>query len=157
MNAPAPVQTAPTRKINLPATYLELFETRCRRYFTFVPLGHTAEDLLQPEYWVHWAKRLRQNFFIDVVAEDGTFDGTLRVLQVNETWAKCVWFTYNRRDGDARVDVDYSPKRDLFKIEANARGWRLIEKASGKVIEKDLPAKSDAEKALDVYLATMMK
>lgn len=155
MNAPAPVQTAPTRKINLPATYLELFETRCRRYFTFIPLGHSAEDLLQPEYWVHWAKRLRPNFFIDVVAEDGTFDGTLRVLQVSDTWAKCVWFVYNRRDGEARPDVDYSPKRTLFKIESSAKGWRIIEKESGTVIEKDLPHRSDAEAFLDQHLAKM--
>jgi hypothetical protein len=144
-----------TRKINLPATHLSLAQYVSQTYFTFIPMGHRPEDLLQPEYWVHWARRLRPNYFIRVRAEDGSFDGELLVIQASDTWAKCVWFTFNQRDGEERAEADYSPQRDNFKIEANAKGWRLIEKSSAKVIAKDLPLKADAEKALDVYLADM--
>lgn len=147
------IKSITPRKIHLPATYLSLAQYVSQTYFTLIPLGHTPEDLLRPEYWMHSAKKLRPNYFVRVRAEDGSFDGELLVIQASDTWAKCVWFILNRRDGDERADADYSPQRDNFKIEPNARGWRLIEKASGKVIAKDLPAKADAEKALDNYLA----
>ncbi len=153
MNAIAAEFTPPaTRKIALPATYLSLAQYVSQTHFTLVPSGHTPDDLLRPEYWMHWAKKLRANYFIRVRAEDGSFDGELLVIQASDTWAKCVWFTFNQRDGAERADADQSPKRDGFKIEANAKGWRLIEKATGKVIAKDLPLKSDAEKHLDLYL-----
>jgi len=120
-----------------------------------IPVGHAPDDLLQPEYWMHWARKLRPNSFVRVRAEDGSFDGELLVIQASDTWAKCVWFVFNQRAEAERAEVDQSPKRDGYKIEPNARGWRLIEKASGKVIAKDLPQKSDAEKRLDLYLEEM--
>lgn len=146
---------APTRKVALPATALSLSQYVSMTYFAMIPVGHTPEDLLQPEYWMHWAKRLRPNYFVQVRAEDGSFDGQLLVIQASDTWAKCVWFVFNTRVDGERAAVDQSPKRDNFKIEPNARGWRLIEKATGKVIAKELPLKADAEKALDTYLAEM--
>jgi hypothetical protein len=156
MQSPALEIKAPaSRRIALPATYLSLAQYVSQTYFTLVPLGHTPEDLLQPEYWMHAARKLRPNYFIRVRAEDGSFDGELLVIQASDTWAKCVWFILNRRDGSERADADYSPKRDNFKIEPNAKGWRVIEKASAKIIAKDLPQKVDAEKALDLYLEDM--
>lgn len=144
-----------TRKISLPATYLQLSQYVSQNYFTLVPQGHTPEDLLQPEYWMHWAKRLRPNYFIRVRAEDGSFDGELLVIQASDTWAKCVWFIFNQRDGEERAEVDQSPRRSNYKLESNAKGWRVIEKATAKIIAKDLPLKVDAEKALDTYLDDM--
>lgn len=152
MNAPAPEIKQPARKICLPSTALQLAQQLSQEYFAFIPVGHTPDDLLQPEYWMHWGRKLRANFFITVRAEDGSFDGKLLVIQASDTWAKCVWFIFNDRAEEERASVDQSPKRDRFKIESNATGWRILEKASGKVIEKDLPRKSDAEKALDLYL-----
>jgi len=147
------IKAPASRRIALPATYLSLAQYVSQTYFTLIPIGHAPDDLLQPEYWMHWAKRLRPNYFIRVRAEDGSFDGELMVIQASDTWAKCVWFTFNQRTGDERAEADYSPQRENYKIEPNARGWRLIEKATGKVIAKDLPGKADAEKALDSYLA----
>jgi hypothetical protein len=146
---------APPRKISLPATYLGLAQYVTQTYFTLIPLGHAPDDLLRPEYWMHAAKKLRPNYFIRVRAEDGSFDGELLVIQASDTWAKCVWFILNERGDGERAAADYSPQRENYKLEPNARGWRVIEKASGKVIAKDLPQKADAEKALDVYLQDM--
>jgi hypothetical protein len=155
MSAAIEIKAPQNRKIALPATYLQLAQYVSQTYFTLVPIGHDPEDLLQPEYWLHWAKRLRANYFIRVRAEDGSFDGELLVIQASETWAKCVWFTFNQRAGSELASADQSPRRENYKIEPNAKGWRLIEKASGKIIAKDLPLKADAEKALDSYLSDM--
>ena len=152
---PQEIKAPNARRIALPATNLSLAQYVSQTYFTFIPLGHQPDDLLQPEYWVHWARKLRPNYFIRVRAEDGSFDGELLVIQASDTWAKCVWFVFNQRDGEERAEADQSPRRDGYKIEPNARGWRLIEKSSGKIIAKDLPHKADAEKALDSYLAEM--
>lgn len=147
--------TQARRKIALPATYLKLEESVVRRYHTFVPLGHTPDDLLDPSYWVHWAQKLRANYTIRVRAEDGSFDGELLVLSAGDTWAKCVWFVFNRRDNGELAAVDQTPARAQYKIEPTAKGWRVIEKASGKVLEKDLPNKADAEKAVDLYIESL--
>ncbi len=152
MNAPVPEMKPLTRRLALPATYLSVASYVSTEYFTLIPVGHTPDDLLQPEYWMHWARKLRPNSFIKVRAEDGSFDGELLVIQASDTWAKCLWFTFNSRSEDVRVDADFSPKRSHYKIESNASGWRLIEKATGKVLKSDMPLKSDAEKALDLHL-----
>lgn len=144
-----------TRKINLPATYLGLAQYVTQNYFTLIPIGHAPEDLLEPTYWMHVAKKLRANFFIRVRAEDGSFDGELLVIQASDTWAKCVWFTFNRRDESEQAAADQTPARDHYKIEANAKGWRVIHKATGKVIARDLPQKVDAEKVIDLQIADM--
>lgn len=152
MNAPAVELKPLSRRIALPATYLSVASFVSTTYFTLIPVGHTPDDLLQPEYWMHWARKLRPNSFIRVRAEDGSFDGELLVIQASDNWAKCLWFVLNQRAEEARVDADYSPKRSHYKIESNASGWRLIEKATGKVLKSDMPFKSDAEKALDLHL-----
>lgn len=146
---------APTRKAQLPATHLQLAQYVTQTYFTFIPVGHSPEDLLDPNYWMHWAKKLRPNYFIRVRAEDGSFDGELLVIQASDTWAKCVWFVFNERAESEQATADQTPLRDHYKLEANAKGWRVIHKPTGKVLAKDLPQRVDAEKALDLHLAEM--
>lgn len=153
MQAAVEIKPIASRKIHLPATYLSLTQYVSQSYFTLIPLGHTAEDLLDPTYWMHWARKLRANYFIRVRAEDGSFDGELLVIQASDTWAKCVWFVFNRRAENEQAAADQTPEREHYKIEASAKGWRVIHKASAKVLARDLPQKVDAEKFLDTYLA----
>lgn len=146
---------APARRINLPPTYMALASYVTNSYFTLVPLGHTPDDLLVPSYWMHVARKLKPNYFIRVRAEDGSFDGELLVLQSSDTWAKCVWFVLNHREGAELASTDHTPQRDRFKLEATAKGWRVIEKDSGKTLAKDLPQRSDAEAFVADYIANL--
>jgi hypothetical protein len=49
-------------------------------YFVTVPKGMTPEDVEDGKAWSHLHYALKVNDMIEVVAEDGSFDGVVRVI-----------------------------------------------------------------------------
>jgi hypothetical protein len=68
------MQIIPNRAIRL------THEVR-RAFAVTVPKGMTVEDILKPEAWQYAALDLHVGTLIEVMAEDGSFDGLLRVIE----------------------------------------------------------------------------
>jgi hypothetical protein len=135
------------RKFFLPPNNIQRKEFKSVDWWATIPIGHVPNDLLQPEYWTHTARRLRTNAMIYVRAEDGTFDGALLVTAASDSWARVQWFVLNIRDEPMAIDP--TPEYDLYKIDHISTGWRVINKATGKAMVDKLPLRIDAEKFID--------
>lgn len=59
-------------------------------YVAIAPAGHTIEDMMDPEYWVHVARLFKDKPYgqIDVISEDGTLDVTFRVMAASDRWLR---------------------------------------------------------------------
>src|SRR4051812_41107858 len=68
--------------LNLP-TRLKLAAERRSHYFEEIPAGHTLEQVMTYAYWVHVAPRLQINDMVEVVAMDGSYEATMRVLMLD--------------------------------------------------------------------------
>jgi hypothetical protein len=126
-------------------------------FYVKVPLGHTLADLLEPYYWGNHAKNLRLYGVLTCIAEDGSFDVDLRVIALSDTWAKMrIIREWVLPEGETVADP--SPARDRFEVNFTSEGkWRVLSKDNGKVLIKDLPNKSEAERWLDQHLKTVFK
>lgn len=139
------------RKIVLNQARLQGKEFVAREYFVLPDAGTRPDDMLNPDYWVHCARKLRNNTLITVRSEDGTFAGILIVLAASDTWARCEWLVL--REFEDPIEADPTPERDLYKIDNVASGWRVIDKATGKALVIGLPQRADAEKFIDEHIA----
>lgn len=135
------------RKIFLPASGMDRIEFKSTAYWVTVPEGHTPDDLLNPEYWAHNARRIRGNSLIYVRATDGSFDGILMCVAASDGWAKMQWFLFNSRT--EKTPIDPTPERQMYKIDNHAGNWRVIHRDTAAVLVKDLPRRIDAEKWID--------
>lgn len=120
-----------------------------------VERGRTPADLLNPDYWVNIARKLRSKTTILCQAEDNSFVGLLFVFSASDTWAKVdfVWL----KQYDAPVNGSEVPEHDLYKIDSISTGWRVILKANGKVMADGLVHRADAERFIDEQVAAKKK
>jgi hypothetical protein len=118
-----------------------------RDYFVSVPVGFTVEDLLVPDAWRHLVYALKISDRIEVVAEDGSFDGVLRVIAKGEHGVTVRIITMS----DYTVQPQVAPSPDASSFAGAATGWggpsqrfRIV-LADGSVAETGFATKEDAE------------
>jgi hypothetical protein len=117
-------------------------------YNEIVPAGTPLSAVMSRDYWVHVENVLRPLDLITCVAEDGSFDVDIRLLSKTPTNMKF------RLVREARIDEDAQPiKRevvsDKYVVQSGGRagGWRVAEKATGKLVADGLDkAGAEAEK-----------
>lgn len=119
-------------------------------YWLFVPPGHGPDDLLNPDYWQHNARRLKTNTIVNVRAEDGSWFGMFLVVSAGDTWAKVVPILVAKTETLVEADGDPTPMDKRFKIDHIGTGWRVIHRDTGKVIKDQLVTRTDAEKIVQV-------
>lgn len=66
--------------IQITPNYLKRDEIARNSYTVILPPGITYDQIFQPIFWAHCARTLRKYDLITVVAFDGEFDVTLRVI-----------------------------------------------------------------------------
>lgn len=122
------------------------------RFDLVVPRGVLPEHVVNPDFWVHVASRLRVNARIEVTAEDGSFDMYLRVLAIDPRglWAQVRVLDFVGPEGrevpgvgavPAIPESDIDP--DGYKIEfAGPHKFRIVR--GNDVIETHLPTKAAA-------------
>lgn len=129
------------------------------------PQGVRLSDLIRPSFWSHHTARLAVGDLVDVVAEDGSYDVTLRVIGKGTLGGAVMRpirvFTLGEAPmieaapvGESRVPLPGEQPRNIpnphevddvpgFKINhAPKTGWRVIRRADGielvrKLISKD--------------------
>jgi hypothetical protein len=78
-----------------------------RVVFSVTPeLGVGIKEVLDPNYWVHVAARLKPKSRIEVLAEDNSYYAELLVLSADKTWASVALLSYVNLSGDAGVKAE---------------------------------------------------
>jgi hypothetical protein len=123
-------------------------------WFVLVPTGVTVEQLTVPSFWAHQVSKLRKHDRVEAVAEDGSFDVELRVIDKDVGFAK-MRILREWRNPEMAVPSNkeqYSDKPHHFPCVdyKAASGWRVIG-FDGNVVKENLASEADALLALQSY------
>lgn len=141
----AEAEKTETKKILHPQRLYFRDGERIARDEAIIPMGHTHSQVLNdPTYFSHSMKRIRPNTIIRYIAEDYSFGGELLIPRVVDGMAKGISLhRWDREDSEDLTEVS-----DLYRIKASATGFRVVLKATNKVIKDNLPTKREAYDAM---------
>ena len=142
------------RRIAAQAPKLQRKDYVSTDYWLTVEQGHTFEDLQNPDYYAHIARKLRTNTLIYANAADGSFFAMLRVVSCGDAWAKVQTIIFN---GEKIASGDPTPDRALYKIDHIGTGWRVIHRDTGKEMVRSLGQRGAAARFSDEILAAKTK
>lgn len=150
--------------VYLPATALRHLADYSRsHYFVHVPYGVTVDDIMRPAFWAHHANKLKALDVVEVVAEDGSFDLELRVLDAQVGYVKMrllrAWADEAQaRVTAARVAEDDERERKALKERfpcvryTKLQRWHVIGH-DGNVVKDGYLSRLEAQNALNEYVA----
>lgn len=140
---------APARKFKAPnPTALKMLSEVSLGYWLHAPEGTIPNDLLNPEFWQNYGRRLKTNSIVHVRPVEGGWYAQFLVTSAADTWAKGTIILLRETDEQLEDDGDPTPKDKRFKIDHIASGWRVIHRDTGKVVKDGLAERSDAEKII---------
>jgi hypothetical protein len=126
-------------------------------YVYQVPIGHTLENILDPDYWVHcthlgqFEKPLLDQ--IEAIALDRSFYVVLLVEAVDPAkfWMKPrIIHTYWKDE----PSVHPTGEAEAYEVKFNeAHKWRVIHKPTGSIVSKMHETEAEAIKARDADIA----
>ena len=114
-------------------------------------VGTPYADVLEPEYWVHIASRLRPFDRIEVVPEDGSYFAELFVQDAGRLWAKVVEPRF--------VSFETIEKNDpLNGYEIKWRGsakWGVVRLSDNTAMKDGFSSKGEAEKYIRAHVKAL--
>ena len=115
--------------------------------------GVTMEDVLNPAFWVHVARKLRPYAQIEVRSEDGAWWAQLLVTDVGRLWAKVQPICFVEL---AQSDPD-EPIDPLYEVGWGGphHKWRVVRKSDNKVIKAEFGDKAQAELWLKEHIRAL--
>lgn len=148
----------------LPTKMDDAFYARTHHQLIVQP-GVTPEHIADPDFWVHvcgpTAGRYRLKVFdlIDVIAADGTFDATLRVIAIDPRamWAQVrILRLWRNKEGQKPNPVTQWPDKEGYVVEYDRQQrWRIIR--GTELVARDFPDEASAVDALNNIKATKRK
>ena len=133
----------------IPHRNFNLVHQARRHYDVIIPKGVTVDDLLIPATWQHYAQELHAPDLIEVRAEDGSFDGLLRVT-ARGTHGTSMRIVYMTTYGDkADVKSEQEPDSAVYAVATvswggNSQKWRIV-LPNGTVALSNFADKESAE------------
>lgn len=130
-------------------------ENAISTHFIEVPRGITLDHVMDPDLWVHIARKFAVNDTITVLAADGSFDCDLRVVEIDPRffWVR-VRMLRLYQDVEASQKMPRTVDEAGYRIEfGGAHKWRIIDRV-GDIVEKGIPTRAEAEARLvDIKMA----
>lgn len=115
------------------------------------PAGTKLEEMLEPEYWAHVARKFTPYDIVEIVPEDGEFYARLFVTSTGKLWAKMVKLEY----------VELTAKKPVVvvdKYEAKYGGpsakWRAVHKSDGSLVANE---SFQTREEVDMYIEKLNK
>lgn len=98
------------------------------------PEGTKIEEMLEPEYWAHVARKFIPYDILEVVPEDGSFYARLLVLNTSKLWAKMQKLEYIELSAKKPVQASgkYEPKYG-----GPSAKWRAVNKSDGSIVSTE--------------------
>lgn len=119
-------------------------------YFIAAAPGTTVEHVVDPDYWLHLASRLKVYDRIEVVAQDGAFDIDVRVVATDPRGHYVVvrplrvWVPDEQDARKPSLRQMQAADGDGFIVEEDpVHGWRVMR--GGDIIARRLKDKATAE------------
>lgn len=137
-----PTSKPAPRAVTLPLKNIQRTEYVQGTFTAFIPEGHTPEDLLRPVYWSHKAREITRNSEIRCIADNYSWGCTLLVTFSDGKTVNVI--PISKWEGSVSLDVESSE----LKIMTGATGFRVVEKATGKVLAEDIPTKKQAHEKM---------
>jgi hypothetical protein len=111
-----------------------------------VPAYVEKEDLLRHELWSHVASKLLVNDEIRVVRTDGAYRAHLIVVAKIGGGIRVAMLSFQSlTEAVTEAQTAELNANDLFDVaERGVLKWCVIDKATGGVVEKDIPTKKEA-------------
>lgn len=131
--------------MNLQPTRLVASEFARTTYTMELPKGHTLEDALKPEYWVHVAMQLKLGDHIEILAHDMSFYAEAIVIGLTSKAAKLHCYLQS----DVTANTEDMVEDDDFDVKFRGRAkWSVVRKSDNAVIKEHLDSKEDAYREL---------
>ncbi len=110
-------------------------------YFHVVPEVFSLEKVLTGDYWAHVRKLLRLYDVFELVAADGSFDATARLVYLNNLTGEMRFRLLSNVQPKAAVPgASITAKTDRFEVRHRGGGrFACIEKATGEMIADGIP------------------
>lgn len=117
-------------------------------YNEVVPAGIPLSAVMSRDYWVHVQTRLSPLDVINCVAEDGSFDVSIRLLSKTPVAMKFRLIREAAIDEATPISRGDKPSRYRVSSGGRAGGWRVQEIATGQLVAEGLDKESaEAEHA----------
>jgi hypothetical protein len=136
--------------VSLNASRFSNFEHKNRILKVEVPVDHTVDMMLEPAYWAHVARGLRNGDEIRALADDNSFYATFIVVHAGPNWANV------KNTGYTPLDVKFELPEDAddnFEVEfgGNHHKWRVRRRGIAQPLFTYLPTKEAALTKLKEY------
>ncbi len=107
--------------------------------------GTTPEELVDPKYWVHVSRRLRQGDRVEVIASDGSWYGELRVMEVGKDnqFGSRLAFTLGPV---ALANAHVLPALNDYQARPVGSSWQVFKSGQAEPVKVDLPDQLSADK-----------
>lgn len=141
---------------NIPPVNIDRAETAITRWLIHALPGTKADHVMDPDYWVHLAGRLRRTpnkglgDEIRVLADDGSFDIEVTVVAIDPLgyWAQVRPVRVWERKVAEDVPAAQWPDKDGYRIDLSGpQKWRIID-AQNNIVAKGYPDETAAVEAL---------
>lgn len=124
-----------------------------RHWVADIPSGMDLEAATTPSYWAHHTRTLRPNDLIEVVCEDGSWEGLLRVMFVGQTEVK-VSVIYKIDHAVSEEGEEFSETHEIVWKGPKLQ-FAVLHKGTGNVVKDRLYPKSEAFNYLRNHLKAL--
>ena len=108
-----------------------------------IPPGVPVQRLVQSDYWMHNASKIKPGDLIECIAQDGSYFVELLARKVDRLNVH-VWLL-RIVDLDAQATPAQAAKEQAFRVEFGGRAkWRVV-RGDGEVVHSGEPSRADAE------------
>lgn len=117
-------------------------------YVVFAAPGVTVEQVVDPDFWLHVAYRLRVHDRIEIIASDGMFDMEVRVVSVDPRGHYAVvrplrLWTADEKSSSPQIRQVGMTDSDGFIVEEDpVQGWRVLR--GDTIIARRLKSQAEA-------------
>jgi hypothetical protein len=119
------------------------------------PAGTTLDEMLEPDYWAHVARRMTPHDTVEVVPEDGSFFARLFVVNADKLWVKMAKIEYVEFGETTAAKVPPSEKFEAKFAGPNAK-WRIHNKSDNSLVSNDsFQSRAEAEKWIEQHSKAM--
>lgn len=124
-------------------------------YLAKIPAGVAADTLLNPSYWGHFARQLRELDVIRAVADDGRWEGLFTVMARTNSEARLATLLYVEHDDSALAE----PGSDAYDVKwvSPPLKYGVVNKKTGERLESGFPTKADAYRWLADHAKRMAR
>lgn len=140
--------------LNLPMKDLNTYraEQQSQHYIFRIPPGTPLSACQSSDYWVHVRNRLRLLDVVELIADDGSFEAKMRILEINRATGNIVFRTLSEwRPAPSEtvmpLKAETKPKFKAAWIVGN-RSYSVQEIQTGNYVAEGL-TKENAEKEAD--------